>query len=76
MKGNLQKVLLILLGIMISFLVCLGIGKIFYKENNATKENNENVEQNNNLCKNYIKLNENLKDYCKEINNNKNSDIK
>ena len=76
MKNNSQKVLLILLGVMILLLVCLGIGKIFYKENNVAKEKNENAEQNNNLCNDYRKLNKNLEDYCKEINNNKNIDIK
>ena len=48
MKNSSQKILLILLGVMILLLVCLGVGKIFYKENNVIKEKNENVEQNNN----------------------------
>lgn len=91
MKNNSQKILLIILGIMIAILVCLGIGKIFYQENNIVEENEtieesndiddsidediENVEQNNNLCKNYRELNEYSKDYCKEINNNKNINL-
>ena len=70
MKNNLQKILLIIIGVMITILVCLGIGKIFYQENNDIDEYIENVEQNNNLCKNYKKLNEYSKDYCKEINSN------
>lgn len=59
MKNNLQKILLIILGVMIAILVCLGIGKMFYQENNVgdnniKEENNdideeiENVETNDN----------------------------
>ncbi len=52
MKNNLQKILLIILGLMITILVCLGIGKIFYQENNdidnSINEDVEDIEANDN----------------------------